>query len=67
MKLKYLFLFLVLTAPVYSQISIGISGGIDLFNYNLSNKQDYLSSYWHKGINVNINGEYFLSNKVSII
>ena len=66
MKLKYLLLFLTLTSPIFSQISIGISGGTDLFNNNLSNKRDYLSSYWHKGININVNGEYFLSNKVSL-
>lgn len=66
MKLKYLLLFLTLTSPVFSQISIGISGGTDLFNNNLSNNRDYLSSYWHKGININVNGEYFLSNKVSL-
>ena len=66
MKLKYLFLFLILTTPIYSQISVGISVGTDLFNYDLSNYHNYLSSYWHKGIYININGEYFLSNKISI-
>jgi hypothetical protein len=66
MKLKYIFLFLILTTPIYSQRSIGISGGTDLFSNNLSNKRDYLGSYWHNGININVNGEYFISNKVSL-
>lgn len=66
MKLKYLFLFLILTAPVYSQISIGVSGGTNLFSTNLSMDQDVLNNYWHNGINFNIEGEYFISRKVSI-
>ena len=66
MKLKYLFLFLILTTPIYSQISIGVSGGTNLFSTNLSMDQDVLNTYWHNGINFSIDGEYFISRKISI-
>ncbi len=52
--------------PIYSQVSIGISGGTDILSINLSNNQNYLDSYWHKGINIGVDGEYFLSTTISI-
>jgi hypothetical protein len=65
MKLKYLYIFLFLATPIYSQIGIGISAGTNLFRANLNNP-DYLNTYWHNGINLGIGGEYFISRKVSI-
>ena len=67
MKVKYLLLFYISAIPIYSQqFTIGISGGIDLLNGTFTNNKDYLNSYWHKGINLNLTGEYFVLSRVSL-
>ena len=67
MKLKYLLLFLIFANPIYSQqFTLGISGGVDLLSGNFGNNKDYLNSYWRKGISFNLNGEYFISKRVSL-